>query len=134
MTEKIIFMPKFSIDTQGKYGISHSPMLYPKIEENELIVIKYCTAVLNSSIGYWQLMKLSSKYSRGYLRLENHTLKEFSIPHPSEISQHILKDLIFIVDKILSEEYNQEYSIEIDNIVRSIYQITNDESIKLGII
>ncbi|MDP8209155.1 MAG: N-6 DNA methylase [Candidatus Electryonea clarkiae] len=133
-TPHLIFMPKFSIDTQGKYGISHSPMLYPKIEENELIVIKYCTAVLNSSIGYWQLMKLSSKYSRGYLRLENHTLKEFSIPHPSEISQHILKDLIFIVDKILSEEYNQEYSIEIDNIVRSIYQITNDESIKLGII
>ena len=91
-------IPKFTIDLNGKFGVSRSPFLIPKESgsgEKELLL--YFLGVLNSTPCYWYISNHSHKYSSGYTMIEVKTLEQTPVPNPSIIS---INDFTRIVDLV----------------------------------
>ncbi|TET12539.1 MAG: SAM-dependent DNA methyltransferase, partial [Candidatus Thorarchaeota archaeon] len=72
----LVLIPRFSLDREGKYAISHSPLLYPKETGAEDDLLRFFVAVLNSTPCYWHIATHSHVYRGGYVMLEPKTLKK----------------------------------------------------------
>ncbi len=73
ITPHLSITPRFALDQTGKYAVSRSPLLYPKSEDLDLL--KFFLAILNSTVGYWHINTHSHKYRSGYNMIEPKTLK-----------------------------------------------------------
>jgi hypothetical protein len=133
VTPHLVLFPKFSADLDGKYAVSHSPLLYLKDAIDEVETLKMYTAILNSRICNWYISAHSHKYQKGYLVLEPATLASVPIPLPSDIApRHRLK-LLNLVEQRLSEEKSiNDIEREIDSLVLDIYGISENDIKDLG--
>ena len=132
ITPYLIMLPRFSLDEKGVYGVSHAPFLCPLNTDPENELLKYFLGILNSSIVFWQLSYFSHKYSRGYLKLEVKTLRKLRVPDPALVSPQDIKAIISNVELILSSGYDETIHNEIDDIVASIYSLSEDEKREAG--
>jgi len=127
----LILLPKFSLDSEGVYGISRSPLMYLRSNESDINLLYYFLAILNSSVSFWQIANLSHKYSRGYFMLEPKTLKKVHVPDPSSIPTATIKEIQEIVEKRLNaREIKTENKI--DNIVADLYGLSEEEKKEVG--
>ncbi len=72
-------VPRFALDADGAYAVSHSPLLYPKDSGVAQELLRFFVAVLNSTVCYWHITAHSHTYARGYAMLEPKTLKPVHI-------------------------------------------------------
>jgi hypothetical protein len=128
----LVLLPRFSLDLEGRYGVSHCPLMYLKDETANLEVLKYFLAVLNGSVSYWQIANLSHKYGRGYLMLEKKTLGQVRVPAPASVAPADMKRLLRLVDRQL-RQWNAEIDGELDDLVASLYGLTDDERREVGL-
>lgn len=129
----LVLLPRFSLDEDGKYAISRSPLLYPKERIVETDLLRFLVGIMNSSICHWYISTHSHKYSRGYLMLEPKTLKHVPVPDLARISAKTMRELIDLVNRRLT---NSEYATaerEIEKIVLDIYGLSSQERRSLGI-
>jgi hypothetical protein len=129
----LILLPKFSIDEEGKYAVSHSPLLYPKEPAVETDLLRFLVAILNSSICHWYISTHSHKYSRGYLMLEPKTLKHIPVPDLARISAKTMRELLDSVGRRLVNQEDTGADKEIEKIVLDIYGLSFAERRSLGI-
>ena len=135
--------PKFSLDKEGKYAVSRSPLMYLEgpvneeeavnEEEGGLDLLYYFLGILNSSVVYWQIAKLSHKYRHGYLMLEPKTLKEVRVPNPKDVSLIDSKRLHELVEARVRNG-NREIELEIDRVVADIYGLNEKQQESIGIV
>ena len=151
VTPHLVLVPRFSLDLEGKYSVSRSPLLYPIDPEHttvydtgedidnepglELDLLKYFVAVLNSTACYWYISNYSHLYQHGYSMLEIKTLSSTPVPNPAKIDPLVKKHLLNLVDERLLVSGSQANSIEeeIDNIVADLYGLSMQERAALGI-
>src|SRR5262249_8623319 len=91
----LVLVPRFTLDREGEYAISHSPLLYPKERERgiEDDLLRFFLAVLNSSICFWYIKTHSHKYQSGYVMLESKTLYKTPVPNPTAIPSGVMRNL-----------------------------------------
>jgi len=131
ITPHLILLPKFSLDDQGKYGISRSPLMYLKAPQGGLDLLYYFLAVLNSSTVYWQIASLSHKYSRGYFMLEPKTLKKLYVPDPAIVYPSVMKKIQRLVQQRLKTG-DSRIDDKIDTIVAKLYELSQDDRKEIG--
>ena len=127
----LILIPAFCLDDKGKYAVSRSPLLYR--EDDNLDVLRYVLAVLNSSVGYWQIAATSFKYSRGYARLEVKTLRALRIPAPASITPAQMRRIQSSVDKLLRDPSDQSADAELDDIMADVHGLSSQERAEIGL-
>jgi len=130
----LVLVPRFSLDLEGKYAISHSPLLYPKETGAEDDLLRFFIAVLNSAACYWYISAFSHVYRGGYVMLEPKTLKRTPVPDPTQVPLAIKRRLLSLVDKrlVLSGSAALDVEKQIDKIVADLYGLSLKERQALG--
>jgi hypothetical protein len=127
VTPHLILFPRFALDVHGKYGVSHSPYLFPSRSApgEEMRVLLYFLAVLNSSAAHWQTITLSGKYRRGYAVLESATLKKVRVPSPATVPPATMKAINHIAGRLVMPDSNRDGQAEeeLDHLVAGLYGI-----------
>lgn len=129
----LVVLPKFSLDAKGKLAISRSPFLYPRETGDEVRLLSFFLAVLNSSVCHWQISKLSHKYSRGYSMLEPKTLLGLRVPDPNEVAPAQMKKLLSLVQHRVVKPSDYEAERAIDLMVAEIFGLTSEEREESGL-
>jgi hypothetical protein len=129
----LVLLPRFSLDRDGKYAVSHCPLLYPKESGNEVEMLRYFLAVLNSSAVFWQLANLSHKYSHGYLMLEPKTLKQVRVPDPGAVGAATMKKIQTIISKLIKGIDFDRLDQVLDVMVSDLYGLEDSERQEIGI-
>lgn len=128
----LILVPRFSLDEQGGYAVSHSPLMYPTNPGDELSLLRFFLAVLNSSIGHWQIANLSHKYSRGYAMLETKTLNKIRVPDPASVPPTQMKRIQQLVGRLQDDNAWSKGEAELDVLVASLYGFSQAERDEIG--
>ncbi|MCF0050619.1 N-6 DNA methylase [Dyadobacter sp. LJ53] len=137
ITPHLTITPKFAIDIEGRFVVSRSPYMIPKLNEVEgTDILLYLLAVLNSTACYWYISNHSHIYSRGYSMLEVKTLNQTPIPDPKTVSPVIMRKLITLVlQRIeLHGAASHQIDLELDEIVSGLYNLNSDDREALGLI
>jgi tRNA1(Val) A37 N6-methylase TrmN6 len=122
----LVLLPRFALDIEGKFAVSHSPFLIPRARDNDLDLLKYFTAVLNSSVVHWYLGSHAYRFSHGYVKLDPNYVKKIPVPDPSKVSPTLFTKIISLVNKRLKTD-DAKVEDEIDNLVRDIYGLSSSE-------
>lgn len=130
VTPHLVLLPKFSVDIQGKYSVSHSPFIFHKFGQDTEVLF-FLAAILNSSIGGWLLSTHSDKYSKGYARLEVKTLRSIPIPDPSKVEKEVFNKIIRLVKQKLVNK-NTNIDTDINNLVSKLYDLNPEEKLFVG--
>lgn len=130
ITPHLILMPKFAIDIEGKFSVSHGPYIFHKYDSDPE-VLYFLSAILNSSVGAWLVSTHSDKYSRGYARLEVKTLKSIPIPDPAKVEKELFTSIIKLVKKKVLNK-NKTIDLEINELVATLYELDPNEKIFVG--
>jgi methylase of polypeptide subunit release factors len=132
LTPHLVLIPRFSMDIDGKYLVSHSPYLSQMIANAAPEFLKFFLAILNSTVGAWLISTHSDKYSKGYSRLEVKTLNSIPVPDPAKVKPTILLKLLHLVDQKLAGKVATEIDSEIDELVAEIYDLNTSEKLVVG--
>jgi hypothetical protein len=76
----LMLTPRFALDVEGKLAVSHSPFIIAKDSGEQLALIRFFCAVLNSTVGNWYIRTYAPKYAKGYNRLEVSLLNSVPVP------------------------------------------------------
>lgn len=135
VTPHLTIVAKFAIDTQGKFGISHSPFFILRGEDDNKEMLLYFLGLLNSTPCYWYISNNSHKYSRGYTMLEVKTLNQTPVPDPSTISNKDFKKMVELVEKRIKSSALEAINLEkeIDILACKLYNLNSDDQKVLGI-
>ena len=124
--------PRFSFDIEGRVAVSHSPMALARERADETNLLAYVVAVLNSTIGFWQILSFSHKYRSGYAMLEKKTLAEVRLPHPASLRSGTLRSLLDSVMERVAGGRAGVADREIDQLVGDAFQLTGRERAEIG--
>ncbi|MDB4767051.1 hypothetical protein OAG71_05135, partial [bacterium] len=116
----LMLYPKFSFDSRGNRAVSRT--IFITHSEDDFDALHFALAVMNSSIGHWQISTQSHKYSRGYARIEAATLRKFHVPSPATVP-HMLLSSIVDKTKSLIEKYDSELDDKLDKLVSEAFGI-----------
>src|SRR4029077_7271701 len=97
----LVLVPRFALDSRGRYAVSHSPFLVARVLSDEEQILKLMLAILNSTPGFWHIQTHSHVYRHGYTMLESKTLAKTPVPDINSWSSSDKKRLLGLVDKRL---------------------------------
>jgi methylase of polypeptide subunit release factors len=133
VTPHLVLLPRFGIDKEGKYAVSHCPYLVPKSDTGALALLKVVCAVMNSAIGHWQLASSSHKYSRGYLMLEVKTLCDFHMPDPASLPATLTRKMVRLVDALIESPDDPKATAELDETVAQAFTLSAAQMSLVGV-
>lgn len=128
----LVLRPRFSLDERGSFAVSHCPLMYPTEPGDDVFVLRYYLAVLNSSVGYWQIAHLSDRYSRGYAMLEKKTLSQLRVPDSAAVPQSRMQKIQNLVKTLITDNDNVAAEAELDAIVAELYSLSRDDRQEIG--
>lgn len=123
----LMLTPRFAIDAKGKFAVSHTPFFVTKVATDELNILKFFCAVLNSSVSHWFLSTYLPKYGQGYKRVEVSSLKSLPVPDPSAISPNIMREILEAVSQFMRDGPSAEAEARIDSRIAALYGLTPSE-------
>ena len=135
VTPHLVLVPRFAVDLNGKYGVSRSPLLYPRKTDFERDLLLYFVAILNSTPCYWYVSTHSHVYSNNYAMLEIKTLNRTPVPDPARIDPTVLKRLIDFAERRMYSTGLEALDIErqMDSLIADLYMLSREERRVLGI-
>lgn len=148
VTPHVVILPQFALDLNGSYAVSHSPYLFERKNSPESDIptlLKYFTAVLNSSTAFWHINGHARRYGgqgpsgasgrRGYALLEVRELKETPVPDPRLVSASMMKEIGELVDKRVSSSTGAfgELERQLDERIAELYGLSPEERASIGI-
>jgi hypothetical protein len=134
VTPHLVIAPRFALDSDGKYAVSHGPYIALRkpggIEELTCIL-----GILNSTPCFWLVTQSAHNYSRGYSRLEVTTLARTPVPDPAKMDRGLLKEIIRLVNKRLDSRGTTALEVEssIDQRVADAYGFSEADRRLVGI-
>jgi len=135
VTPHLVLVPRFGLDCDGRYAVSHAPFLSALEDNASSDILRFFLAVLNSSACFWHISTHSYSYQRGYVRLETATLAETPVPDPSQVEHATMRQVLRLVDKRLSCEAKDliaKLELEIDELVAGLFHLTEKERRGIG--
>jgi len=123
----LMLTPRFAIDTKGKFAVSHTPFFVTKEKTDELNILKFFCAVLNSSVSHWFLSTYLPKYGHGYKRVEVSSLKSLPVPDPSSVSPSVMREILDAVSSFMRDGPSSEIEARIDRRIAALYGLTPSE-------
>ena len=122
--------PKFSIDNDGKYVVSHSSIIRLKKNNYDVELLYFFLGILNSTPCYWYISNHSNKYNSGYNKIQPKTLKNTPTPDPFEIEKNELIKFIKLVKERINAKGEKIIFLEkeIDIMACRFYKLTDEES------
>lgn len=134
VTPHLVLVPRFALDSRGKFAVSHSPFLYPRVSGADEELLKYFVAILNSSACYWHISSHSHKYQNGYTMLEGKTLEKTPVPDPTKVSAADMQRLLRLVDLRMRQRGLDAVDTQkqLDDFVAHLYGLTSEERVSLG--
>ncbi|MEC9067784.1 MAG: N-6 DNA methylase [Pseudomonadota bacterium] len=127
----LMLTPRFAVDHTGCYVTKHGPFMITKVRgPDELLLLDFFCAVLNSSITGWYIRTHMPTFSRGYSRLEVATLKEVPVPKLEGLQTFEIERLAKL-NRDASKD--RAAAFEIDRLVASMFDLEDDELNLLGI-
>lgn len=135
VTPHLVLVPRFSLDVEGKYAVSHAPLLYPKEAGAEVDFLRFFLAILNSTSCYWHIATHSHKYRGGYVMLEPKTLKNTPVPDPAQVPSKSMHRIVKLVDRrlLVSGVDALEIEKQLDELVADLYGLSSKERRILGL-
>jgi methylase of polypeptide subunit release factors len=130
ITPELTIIPKFSLDYEGTYVVSHGCYLKLKDTFNKDVdLLFYFLGMLNSTPCYWYVANHSNKYGGGYNKIQPKTLKSTPIPNPYELDRNKLISFIKCVKQRILSSGIQAIGLDkkIDLYACDFYQLTNEE-------
>jgi hypothetical protein len=102
---------------------------------DDIDILKFFLAVVNSSVGFWYIATQSHRYGQGYVMLEPKTLEDVPVPDPSQIPTRAMKSLLGLVNSRLSQDGEDAIQVErqIDAIIAELYELSEEERLAIGI-
>jgi len=128
----LVLSPRFALDLDGRYAVSHGPFLIPSAKDFDLDFLKFFTAVLNSSVVHWYLGTHAYRFARGYVKLDPAYLRKVPVPDPSRISPSHFNQIVSLVDSRIKTG-DMSVDTEIDNLVLDAYSLTSADRKLLGV-
>lgn len=130
----LVIVPRFSLDLNGKYAVSHSPIMYPKNEDVEIDSLKFFVAILNSQPCFWYIANNSHVYSKSYSMLEVKTLKKVPVPDLENVPVILKRQVLDLVEERLVTNGLRAIEIEnkINEIAADLYQLSRRERKTIG--
>ena len=133
VTPHLVISPRFGIDGEGIFAVSHAPYIVLK-EPAGRDELMYLLGVLNSSPCFWLITQSAHRYSRGYSRLEVATLKRTPVPDPARTELSLVREIVRLVGmRLESKNTAVEIERELDRRVAEAYGLTKSESHLVGI-
>ncbi|WP_414473574.1 Eco57I restriction-modification methylase domain-containing protein [Microvirga sp. M2] len=123
----LMLTPRFALDIKGQYAVSRSPFMIAKEMGEEDTLLKFFSAVLNSSVCNWYFKTYAPKYSRGYNRLEANLLKGVPVPDFSRIETAALHRVVSAVEKLQSGKAPASLDSETDKLIADLYGFSSHE-------
>ena len=136
VTPHLVIAPRFGLDAAGRFGVSHSPFLIGRTTGDGIEILKLMLAVLSSRACYWYIQRHSHRYSRGYAKLENKTLKNTPVPDMATIGATATLALLTVVDKRIKASAADDIALcdaKIEELVSELYGLTLQERRTLGL-
>ena len=126
VTPHLALVPRFGLDSTGKYAVSRSPYLIVDGSGSPDDMLKFFIAVLNSTPSFWQITRGSHKYAKGYAMLEVQTLKNVRVPNPEKVLPNQLKKIIELVEARLKvpDGSAHSYNAAIDSLICDLYGLS----------
>jgi hypothetical protein len=125
----ITLSPRFALDEDGKWVVSHGPFIV--VKDDNVETLKYVTLVLNSAVGAWMILHSSDRYGKGYALLEPKTLRELPIIPPKSVARGKLRKLLGLYDHLL-KEHDEGLDVSLDEAVADIYDLSPPEREIIG--
>ena len=88
---------------------------------------------MNSAIGHWQLASSSHKYSRGYLRLEVKTLRDFHMPNPASLPAILARKIVRLVDMLIDSPRDARAVKDLDGLIGDAFGFSPGQMSFFGI-
>jgi len=120
----------FSYDYNG--GFYSTTTVYGYIKKETVSESYKCLlGILNSNLFWWYLVNTGTVLTNGYFRFKPNYINPF--PIPKFISENAESSIVYYVDKIIKLKCQEqflstiEYEHKIDEIVYSLYELTDNE-------
>lgn len=127
----LMLTPRFAVDREGKFATKHGPFMVTKVRAaDELLLLDFFSAVLNSAVSGWYIRNHMPTFGRGYSRLEVATLRDLPVPNLEELQTHEIEALARL-NKMAVEDRRARH--EIDRIVASMFGLESEELRLMGI-
>jgi TaqI-like C-terminal specificity domain len=119
--------PRFAIDSKGNFAVSRSPFLIAREMGDELTLLRFFCAILNSSVSSWYIRTYAPKYAHGYNRVEANLLKAFPAPDMSKVDAAEINRIASAVERLQAGRGAQSLDYEIDSSVADLYGFSSSE-------
>ena len=135
VTPHLVIMPRFALDENGRYAVSHSPFLVSRDEAEQEQMLKLLLAVLNSSPCFWHIRTHSHVYRHGYTMLEPKTLAITPVPDITRWTSSEARQILDLVNKRTKADQDEWASLDarMDAIMSNAYGLTAQERRALGL-
>ena len=128
----LMLMPRFALDMKGKYAISRAPFMIPRKSQSDLELLKFFTAVLNSTVVHWYLGTHAYRYSHGYVKLDPAYLENVPVPDLARTPPSDFQKIVRMVEERIRTG-NAGIDKKIDESVLEVYGLSASERSALGI-
>jgi TaqI-like C-terminal specificity domain len=122
----LMLTPRFAVDTRGRFAVSRSPFVIARDSGEDLVILRFLCAVLNSSVCNWYVRTYAPKYSRGYSRLEVAMLKDVPVPNIARTASLQLIPVVTAVEH-LERSPNTALDEETDIRIAELYGFSREE-------
>ena len=127
---EVSLVPRFGLDTDGRWVVSHSPFVRARTEPMDEDLLLVLAAVLNSSASAWFLDMNSRKYRDGYNKIGVALLRRLPIPDLSRVPQIHVRSVIASVREVLGSSEDVDLGAEAaldDLVLRELYDLSDEE-------
>ena len=127
---KVFLLPRFGLDIDGKWVISHSPFVRVREEDAGQETVLVLTAILNSSLVAWFVGLNARKFRRQYNELTVSLLNKVPIPDLNQTNPTTLQRVVELTEQLMSgsEGFDRQLAVTLDNLVlREMYLLSEDE-------
>jgi hypothetical protein len=133
VTPHLVISPRFALDMDGKYAVSHAPYIIAR-EPASLDELIFFLGVLNSMPCFWLISQTAHQYSRGYSRLEVATLARVRVPDPAKLDGTLLREVIRLVKLRLAASGPRAFELErlLDEKVADAYGLSSADRRLVG--
>ena len=128
---KLFLLPRFGLDVEGRWIVSHSPFIRLKgkiVDEEEVLIL---TAVLNSSLIAWYINLNARKFQRQFNELTVSLLNSMPMPDLNQVRQATLERVVSLTEQLMNKSvgFDRELALSLDEIVlREMYFLSDSES------
>ena len=129
---EVSLLPRFGLDSSGRWVVSHSPFIRTREEEDEELLF-VLTAILNSSATAWFINLNARKYRNGYNKIGVRLLRRLPIPDLSRVPNTSIQRTIDLVRKLIGpyQEFDYDLASSIDDLVLSELYFLSDDDIRV---